>query len=315
MIFKNKKVNIFIFLTIALICVAVILPNLNLEVVTQHSSADSTLDEELIDELENNSGSISESFAGMPKLTSQFTNAWQAYNYALKMSEEYPAYIKYVQTIDGNALNTVGVKVTVSRIILNDVENIYARNEAKTEIDASKVGIDLSDKAVKYISYTHFDFVNDHVQSPNWSQGTIEDYKESHNDVILHTLPYIINESTVSGRPSLQNDPSSDYYKVTMTLNSKAWATYIKVLKAEIGESSVTGGPNISSIVVEFRIDKTYGTFRQVIAKENYDLVYTVGAGLSATVTCEGTIKMTYSYKTDISTQVEEYYNKIWKTK
>lgn len=311
MIFKNKKVNIFIFFTLALICVAVVLPTLNLEIVKSPVADAST--EDTVNNPDSSDSNISESFEGMPKLTSQFRNAWTAYNYAVKMSETYPAYMAYTQNINATALNAVTVKVSVSRIILNNINQIYTRNDSKTVIDASKVGIDLSGKAKNYISYTHFDFVADHVQARGYSEGTIENYKKNHNDVMLHTLPYIINADTVA-KTNLKNDPSVDYYTVTLTLNSKAWKNYTQVIKNEIGKTAVTGGPDISSIVVECKIDKTYGTFKSISSKEKYTLEYTVeGVGVSAEVECTGGITLTYNYKKDLTDLINQYHSKIHK--
>ena len=310
MIFKNKKVNIFIFFTLALICVAVVLPTINLEIVKSPVADAST--EDTVDNPGSSDSNISESFEGMPKLTSQFRNAWTAYNYAVKMSETYPAYMAYTQNINATALDTVTVKVSVSRTIINNLNQIYAINNSRTEIDASKVGIDLSGKARNYIAYTHFDFVNDHVQGLGYSEGTIENYKKNHNGVMLHTLPYIINSDTVA-KTNLKNDPSVDYYTVTLTLNSKAWKTYTEVIKTEIGKESVTSGPYINSIDVVCKIDKTYGTFKSITSTEKYKLEYTVAAGISAEVECTGGITLTYNYKKDLTDLINQYHSKIYK--
>lgn len=316
MIFKKKKFNICVFVTILLIVVMILssvflIPAdkdtiINVEGETEQEKDDFFYEEEVEEDKENEKEETVEAVNKPQNLTVVFANAWAAFNYAMKMYEKYPCYITYSQKIDGGAANLpVTVDASISRKIYNDVSEIYVINKPNTVVDIADLGID-KNVGVSYESHTYINLKQDFAQMVSGKAMDMETYRNV-NVLLTYEIPYLINKSTVTLIGGLVNNANADYYEIQMELKPAAYQTYIKAMKKSIGLDDL---PNIISSRLTIRIDKKTGTFKSISSVEKIEASYTY-EGITAKVvaTTKLTMKFDYSYK--VEKKINEIKEKI----
>ncbi len=305
-----KKLHVFVAIIMAVICITVGLSLADFNSIIGKADADTNAPIEddfdygiSDDPTGGNSSGSSSSGGNSSKLV--FTNAWQAYNYALAMEKKHKNYREYLWTVHGDAESfPVTIDYTGKRKIYDNLSEIYVVNGVETIIDVGNLGINIG-AGKTFTSYTCFDLANGFVQiSPTNIHSMKEEYEKYR--ITTYEIPYVINSSTA--KAYLKDDPSKRYYELDMTLNSKAWGTYQEVLKDVIG--NVEGLPKIQSIDIVIKIDKTTGRFISFDSTEKYSLVYNYN-GIKASVAASGKVFVKYNYNKDISGNVAEMRQRV----
>lgn len=304
-----KKLHIFVAIIMAVICITVGFSLADFNSTIGKADADSNLpiEDDFDYGIPDGSKDENSSNGMLSGSTSKinFTNAWQAYNYALAMEKKCKSYREYLWTVHGDAESfPVTIDYTGKRKIYDNLSEIYVVNGVETIIDVGNLGINIG-AGKTFTSYTCFDMANGFVQiSPTNIHSMKEEYERY--KITTFQIPYIINSSTA--KAYLKDDPSKRYYELNVTLNSKSWGTYQEVLKDVIG--NVDGLPKIQSIDVVIKIDKSTGRFISFDSTENYSLVYNYN-GIKASVSASGRIFVKYNYNKDISANVAEMRQKV----
>lgn len=304
-----KKLHIFVAIIMSIICITVGLSLADFNSVIGKADADSNLpidddfDYGISDGADDENLSSGTTSGSSTKLN--FTNAWQAYNYALEMEKKYKSYREYLWTVHGDAESfPVTIDYTGKRKIYDNLSEIYVVNSVETIIDVGNLGINIG-AGKTFTSYTCFDFVNNLVQLSPTNIHSLEEELKRYK-ITTYQIPYIINSSTAKAQ--LKDDPSKKYYEVDLTLNSKSWGTYQEVLKDTIG--SLEELPKIQSITVVVKIDKSTGRFISFDSTEKYSIVYNYN-GIKADVQASGKVFVKYNYTKDISSGVQEMRQKV----
>lgn len=308
MIFKKAKFYVCVVVIMALIVVTassvLIFPATKDSIINVEGEAEEEnnefLEPDLPSEGEVVEGEENEETPQIQQTNIKFTNAWQAFNYAMTMYEKYPCYMTYYQKIDGSAAAyPVTVDATITRKIYNNISGIYVVNKPNTKIDVANLGIDLQVGST-FESHTYFDIKNNLVYGLT---GGVSDLTEHKNYFILTTydLPYKINRKTAEVIGGLVN--KTDYYEFQMELKADAYEKYIQAMKNSIGLTDV---PKMSkNPILTIRIDKKTGTFKSISAVEEIKTNYQYGS-ISAAVVATSKLTLTFNYSVDVSKKVNE---------
>lgn len=301
MVFNSKKFNIFAGFTLILIAVIVGISVMGVsmvekDVVTQvegsTSEGDTTLNqdettsEEVIPEDETK---VEE--AGLKKLTSYFSNSWQALMYSLNLLEDYNHSISSTQMVEAGTMGITGVQK-----INKNIYNVDGKSYIKAVADGSKVPMNYGE------NYTEFAVIDETTIGIKRIGGdaisqSLTSYENEYG-IIPNALPYLLNKTTIEKLSSLSNNPDLSYYEITATLNAKAWNGYLKSIAKSGGEGS---NPKMASIVLKIKIDKTYGTIKSVTATETYTI-----NRMGMTADAVSNINYNFTYCQDYSVKVAE---------
>lgn len=310
MIFKKAKFYICVAVIMALIVITAssvfIFPVAKEPIVNVEGETDLKTDEflepDLPSEDEGVEGGTTEEAPQIQQTNIKFTNAWSAFNYAMKMFEKNPCYMTYYQKIDGKAqAYPVTIDATITRKIYNGISGIYVVNKPNTKIDVANLGIDLQVGST-FESHSFFDIDNNLVYMLN---GGVSDLTEHKNHHILTTyeLPYIINRKTAEVVGGLVNKSNVDYYEFQMELKADAYEKYVQAMKNSIGLTEV---PKMSkNPVLTIRIDKKTGTFKSISSVEEIQTNY-VYSGITAAVTATSKLTLTFDYTVNVSKKLSE---------
>ena len=313
MIFNKKKYNIMVVITLTLICLATIFLTVDYSSIQITKDPDQSYAEDeqpgedigneeqdkpsepVEDEKENENEEDK-----FEKLNVSFNNGWSALNYALNLLNKYDYKIQLTQTI--NAKDTTFGQGGIQRIS-KEIYNVGGVGYIKSVADGSDVPLGMGENYTDYIVVNQTSVLTkrENGQTENYS---VEGYLEKYG-YLPNGLPYIINRNSAQLYLSVINpkDVGSSYYKLDITLNSKAWEGYLTNLEATGGSES---NPQIKSIKVTIKIDKTYGCITSITATETYTIKR---AGFTANVTSE--IAMSYKYFGNYETATEEIKSKV----
>ena len=304
--FSNKKFNIIVCFTIALICLAVVFSSVEFDAVANgsNSPSDSIVGDGALAEPENPSekpdgseNNSQENEENMPSLGVTITNGWTVFNYAMELLEKYDHRIEYRQTIKAETLG-----ITAVQKINKNIYNVDGKAYVKVFNDGSGVPMNMG------VTYNEYLVVNgDSValrrEGQNLNNYTMEEYLKKFG-VKINQIPYDINQNSAKlsmriVRPSF----GASYYELTFTLNSLAWKGYTKNLEANGGPGS---NPKVNSITATLKINLKYGYIMSLSAQENYTIS---SSGFVADTNTTTILNFTYS--SNYITEIDEIKSKI----
>lgn len=221
-----------------------------------------------------------------------FSNAWAVYYYALEKDKVIPSYQIYSQKVHAEASGyPVTVDFSTKRNIFDQITNISVINAVSTVIDLGNLGINVND-GKNWTSYSYFDLEKETFNEVGNYELTFAEGRKKYPMFVWEVPCYEINESTATAR--LSNPPKLDYYEVTFVLKSNAWQGYRNTLKESIGRNCKQL-PNIQSITIKVKINKTYGTFMSFEMVENFTAIYSYNS-LDIQLDCVSLVFLKYSY-------------------
>ena len=304
MIFNSKKFNIIAGLTLILIAliVGVSVVGVSLvekDVVSQVEGSTSGTEEWVTPDDNNGQDVVAKDEtkieeAGLKKLTSYFSNSYQALMYSLQILENYNYSITSRQSVDAK-VQIMGSDVGGVQKINKSIYHVDGRWYVKSVADGSNVPMGQGENYTEFSVVDNSNIVTKRVGGSSTSQS-VSAY-QSEFGILPNVLPYVLNKNTVT-LSSLKNNPDLSYYEITATLKPKAWEAYLKSLAKNGGEGS---NPKMSSIVLTLRIDKKYGTLESISATEQYTINR---MGMAANATSK--ISFNFTYCQDYSANIAE---------
>lgn len=324
MVFKKKKYYFCVVLILVLLIVAVVVPTTVIPSISNGSLIEAEgeapqPEDEFQDQTnqefqpETNLGaggsSVGDNVQEVEELNLTFSNAWVAFNYAMKKNNELKSYVSFNQAVNAKTKILgvdVDVNANVNRRVYNNVSEVYVLTDTKTEFDVGNLGIDLS-MYEGFNACTMFDIAGDFVQDASgWGHSLTEYYEK--NGITVYEIPYLINRETATIMGGLVNNPNASYYEINMKLKPKSWEAYQKALRNVI---QVEKYPTVEEVVVKIKIDKKYGTFQSIEAVERFTFEYPY-AGATFKLTANGKINMKFNYQVDISDKVKELRSRVY---
>lgn len=267
--FDKRKFNIIVAFTVCLMCFVVAFSAVGLSLDVDNfsdTSADSGLESPIIDD-ENEEEADNTVITKAPIFT--INEKWQCLNYAMNnlTKKNYKLFLKQ------NVANSFA-----NQTIEKTVYHISNKSYTKTVTSG-------------FENFTEYGYVEKETKVVTKRDSLIKEYKYSDfllkNGLSSDGFSYTLNQSTCTIDKFAVDPFKMDYYTLTITLNEKGYANYLKAMKNNSGKDV-----SMKSITFIMKIKIKDCTITSVSAVEKYDIA------IGITVHCTSNVTMVFTYKT-----------------
>lgn len=314
--FNKKKFNFIVCFVLILISAAVAFAGISSNVgkISADNEAlefpmDDLFDSSIGDETSNEDSTNNEESSGSQNGSGQsstvenaktlkFTNAWEAYYYALDLSKTTPCYEVNTQTIKAESTSLpVKVFFKETKYVANKLSEVALVNVGATVFDVSIITIEPDGP---YTTYAYYNFDKQYGSTHREYMLTMDQIREK-EPILQYEIPYVLNEQTADAQISCP--PKKDYYEIKMTLKPSSWKNYKKTLMKAL-EGYCKEEPTVNSATITIRIDKKTGLFKSYQSNESF--IGTVSyESLNAEVEGTGCKTIQYYYNSE---KIERIY-------